>query len=73
MIGRLRVRFPAGAAGEWSSLELTLYADSYSVSVSPPSYHSGMQKTPVILPKVQVAYTLDPTKSEWADYAAVQV
>ena len=31
-----------------------------------------MQKTPVILPKVQVAYTLDPTKSEWADYAAVQ-
>ena len=36
--------------------------------------------TPVILPKVQVAarlhlkhaYTLDPTKSEWADYVAVQ-
>ena len=32
----------------------------------------------VILPKVQVigspkhAYTLDPTKSEWADYAGVQ-
>ena len=36
-------------------------------------------KTPVILPKVQVAgytykhaYNLDPTKSEWADYVAVQ-
>ena len=34
--------------------------------------------TPVILPKVQVAvtpkhaYTFDPMKSEWADYAAVQ-
>ena len=42
-------------------------------------YRIGTQKTPVILPKVQMAgytskhaYTLDPTKSEWADYAALQ-
>ena len=33
---RLRVRIPAGAAGEFSSPELTLCADSYSVSVLPP-------------------------------------
>ena len=36
MIERLRVRIPAGAAGELSSPELTLCADSYSVSVPPP-------------------------------------
>ena len=33
MIERWRVRFPAEAAGEFSSLESTLCADSYSVSV----------------------------------------
>ena len=31
MIETLRVRIPAGAAGEFSSAELTLCADSYSV------------------------------------------
>ena len=39
---RLRVRVPAGAAGEFSSPELTLYADSYSMSVPPlvlPQWH----------------------------------
>ena len=35
MIERLRVRIPAGAAGIFSSPELTLCADSYSVSVLP--------------------------------------
>ena len=75
MIERLRVRIPAGAAGEFSSPECTLYADSYSVSAPPPCYRSGTLKTPAILPKVQVevtlkcAWTLDPTKLEWADYA----
>ena len=75
---RLRVRLPAGPAGEFSSPKLTVCVDSYSVSVPPPCYRNGTLKTPVILPKVQVAgYTLtrihvDPTKSEWADYAAVQ-
>ena len=71
-IERLRVRIPAGAAGEFSSPELTPCTDSYSVSVQPPGYRSSTYKT---LPKVQVttkhAYTLDPTKSEWGDYAAV--
>ena len=36
MIERLRVRIPAGAAGEFSSPESTLCAYSYSVSVPPP-------------------------------------
>ena len=42
MIERLRVRIPAGAAGEFFSPETTLYADSYSVSVPPlvlPQWH----------------------------------
>ena len=57
MIERLRVRIPAGAAGEFSSPELTLCADSYSVFVLSPSFRSGIQKTPVILKmkNVQVA------------------
>ena len=33
---RLRVRIPAGAAGEFPSPELTLCADSHSVSVPHP-------------------------------------
>ena len=36
MIERLRVQILAGAAGEFSSPELTLCADSYSVSVPQP-------------------------------------
>ena len=54
-IERLRVRIPAEAVGQFSSPELTLCADSYSVSIPPPCYRSGMQKTLVILQKVQVA------------------
>ena len=37
----LRFWIPAGAVGEFSSPELTLCADSYSVSVPPQCYHSG--------------------------------
>ena len=55
MIERLRVRIPAGAAGEFSSPELTFCADSYSVSVPPACYRSGTLKIPLILPKAQVA------------------
>ena len=33
---KVRVRIPAGAAGEFSSPELTFCADSCSVSVPPP-------------------------------------
>ena len=40
VIERLRVRIPAGAAGELSSPEPTLCADSYSVSFSSPPYRS---------------------------------
>ena len=41
MIERLQVEIPTGAAGEFSSQESTLYADSYLVSVPPPCYGSG--------------------------------
>ena len=41
VIDRLRVRVPAGAAGECSFQMSTLCADSYSVSVPPPCYRNG--------------------------------
>ena len=79
VIERLRVRIPAGAAEEYfSSPELTFCADSYSVPV-PPLVTAVARKRPMsfcqkcwwqVTPKH--THTLDPTKSEWADYAAVQ-
>ena len=42
MIERLQVQIPGGAAGEFSSPESTLCADSYLVSVPPLCYCSGM-------------------------------
>ena len=56
MIERLRVRILVGAAGEFSSPELSLCADSYSVSDSPPP------PSPV-LPQWQVKDTGHSTKS----------
>ena len=65
-------------AEEFSSPELTFCADFYSVSV-PPHVTAAARKRPwsfcqkygwQVTPKH--AYTLDPSKSEWADYAAVQ-
>ena len=78
MIERLRVRIPVGAAGEFTCLESTLCADSYSVSVAPPVLPQWHAKDPAfcqtcrwqVIPKY--AYILDQTKSEWADYAAAQ-
>ena len=73
MIERLRVRIPAGAAGEFSSPKLTLCANSYFVL---PQWHvkdpglSAKKCRWQVTPKY--AYTLDPTKSEWADCAALQ-
>ena len=55
VIERLRVRIPAGAAGEFSSPELALCADYYSVSIPPSCYRSGTLKNPTVLPKVQLA------------------
>ena len=78
MIERLRVRIPAGAAGEFSSAELTMCATliwrpfhprvTAVASKRPRSFCQkyGWQVTP------KHAYTLDPSKSEWADYATVQ-
>ena len=52
VIKRLRIRIPAGAAGEVSSPEFTFCADSYSVSVFQPlCYRSATYKTQLILPK----------------------
>ena len=45
---------PAEAAGEFSSPESTLCADSYLVSVPLPCFRSGTQKIPDIQPKGQV-------------------
>ena len=55
VIERLQVRIPAGVAREFSCPELTLCADSTSMSIPPQCYDSGMKKTLVILPKVQLA------------------
>ena len=55
VIERLQVQIPAGAAGEFSSPESTLGADSYLVSVPPSCYCSGTQKTLLSLQKVQMA------------------
>ena len=41
LIKRLQIRILAGAAGEFSSPESILCADSYMVSIPPLSYHSG--------------------------------
>ena len=77
MIKRLRCLIPAGAQGEISSPQLILCADSYSVSV-PHSVTAVARKRPRSLYQIcrwQVtpknAYNLDPTESEWAEYAAI--
>ena len=78
MIERLRVRIPAGAATEFSSPESTLCADSYSVSVPPRVTAVARKRLRSFCQKCrwqvtpQHAYFFDSTKSEWADYAAVQ-
>ena len=41
VIERLQVRIPAEVAGEFSSPESTLCADSYSMSVPPLCYRNG--------------------------------
>ena len=72
MIERLRVRIPAGTAGEFSSLESTLCPFNPRVTAvarkRPRSFYQKYrwQVTP------KHAHTLDRWKSEWADYAAVQ-
>ena len=70
MIKRLRVRM--AVAGAYSSPEFTLCTDPYSVSVPPPCYRMTRKRLRSfrqecrwqVAPKH--AYTLDPTKSEWA-------
>ena len=78
MIERLQVQILAEMAAEFSSPELTLCADSYSVSVLPrvtvvacKRPWSFCQKC-MRLVTSKHPYTLDPKKSEWADYAAIK-
>ena len=54
--------------GEFSFPKLTLCADSDSVSVPPLWHVKGPDHFANTTPKH--AYTLDPTKSAWADWAA---
>ena len=79
MIGRLRVQVPAGAAGNFSSPELTLCTDSFFGC----PFHSHVTAVACKRPlsfcqkcrwqvRSKPLYTFDPMKSEWADYAAVQ-
>ena len=69
LLVRLRVWILAGTAGESSSLEFTLCADSNSMSVPPLCYRSSTWKPRSFHQKCswQVtpkhAYTLQPTKS----------
>ena len=78
MIERLRVRSPAGAAGEFSSSESTLCADYYWCPFHPCVIAVARKRPRSFCQKcrwqvtLKHAYTLDPSKSEWADYAAVE-
>ena len=78
MIERLRVQIPAGVVGELSSPESTLCADSYSLSVHPHVTAVARKRLQPFCQKcrwqvtLKHAHTFNPTKSEWADYAAVQ-
>ena len=73
-----RLQTLAGEAGEFSSPELTLCAESYSVSVPPCVTAVARERSRSFCQKYrwQITpkhkYTLDPTKSEWADNAIVQ-
>ena len=79
MIERLRVRTPAEAPRAFSSPESTLCADSYSVSVPTPVLPQWHVKDPGHSAKsaggrlhLNTHTLLTPSKSGWADYAAVQ-
>ena len=72
MIKRLPVRMVAGAVGEFSSPELTLCTDSYSVSVPPPCHHS--LQNGLLLQGGQTAHSLKPqpmqdwfANTRWSD------
>ena len=72
---RLRVRIPAGAAGEFSSPELSLCWLLFGVLSFPvlPQWHVQDPRHSANSVDGRLhAYTIDPTKPEWADYAAVQ-
>ena len=78
MIERLQVRIPAGTAGEFL-LQSQLCVQTLIRCPFHPRVTAVARKRPrsfcqkcgwQITPKH--AYTLDPSKSEWADYAVVQ-
>ena len=75
MIERLLDRIPVEVAGEFSSPELIFCAGSYSVSIPLRVTAVARKRSRSFYQKCrwQVtykhAYILDPTMSEWADYA----
>ena len=77
MIERLRVQIPAGAAGEISFPESTKCSDSLFVVRSSPVLPQWHLKDPGYSAKsadgrLHLSMHFDTTKSEWADFAAVQ-
>ena len=74
---KLQVRIPAGVVGSFSSPEFSLCADSYPVSVPPHVTAVACIKPKSFCQKCswhvtpKHAYTLDPTKLGWADYAII--
>ena len=75
MIKKLRVQVPSGAVGKSFSPELTFCVDSYSVSPPPHVTTVACKRPRSFCQKcrwqvtLNHAYTLNSTKSEWADYA----
>ena len=78
VIERFWNRIPAGAPGEFSSPESALCDDSYRCPFHPRVTAVARKRPRPFWQKcrwqvtLKHAYTLDPSKSEWADYAAVQ-
>ena len=75
MIKTLGVRILGGAAGEFSSPELIVCADLFGVCSTPFLLQWHVKDTCHSAKSADGRLhlnTLDPTKSEWADYAAVQ-
>ena len=78
MIESLRVRILAGAAGEFSSPVNFVCRILFGVRSTPRVTAVARKRPQSFLPKCRLlvtpkyAYTLDLTKSEWDDYAAIQ-
>ena len=71
MIERLRVRIPAGAAGEFSSRVNFVCGLLFGVRSTPVLQQWHVKDPGHSAKSAEHTYTLDQLKLEWADYAAV--